>query len=73
MNAGHRPPRRKLNCCPRCGSDSGERRSDEDMSRERHCVVCTTCGARTFIYRTMSAAARAWNEGRMAQTKWTRN
>ena len=72
MNAGHKRPRRKLNCCPVCGSDSGERRSDESTAREKHCVVCTTCGARTFIYRTMSAAARAWNEGRMAKTELQR-
>lgn len=73
MNAGHKRPRRSLGLCPICGSDSGERRSDEDMARERHCIVCATCGARTFIYRTMGAATRAWNDGRTAQTKWPKS
>lgn len=51
MNAGHKRPRRSLGLCPVCGSDSGERRSDESTAQEKHCIVCTTCGARTFIYR----------------------
>ena len=72
MNAGHKRPRAALRVCPICGSDSGERRSEESTAQEKHCVVCTTCGARTFIYRSMGAASRAWNEGRMAQTKWPR-
>lgn len=66
MTRGNVRPRRKLGLCPRCNSDSGERRRAAE--KESYCVLCTTCGARTEFYPSPGAATRAWNEGRME--KW---
>lgn len=62
MTRGNVRPRRKLELCPNCNSDSGERRRVAD--KEIYCVVCSTCGARTRYYGSMGAATRAWGEGR---------
>lgn len=61
MTRGNARPRRKLNLCPACNSDSGERRCAID--KEIYCVICTTCGARTRYYGSMGVATRAWDEG----------
>ena len=46
--------------CPRCGMDSGERKTF-DGPEVKYLVICTTCGFHTAWHPTQSAASNEWN------------
>lgn len=52
--------RYKLENCPCCGMESGERRVTDDVPI-KYIVVCTTCGYHTRWRPTQSAASNEWN------------
>ena len=52
--------RYKLENCPRCCMDSGERKAF-DGPEEKYLVICTTCGFHTDWHPTQSAASNEWN------------
>ena len=52
--------RYKLENCPRCGMDSGERKTF-DGPEEKYLVICTTCGYHTRWHPTQPAASNEWN------------
>ena len=64
MNRGHRRPgeRTRLNPCPACGLDSGERMQDTKAPFD-YAILCTSCGCRTRAYQGLHAATKAWNRG----------
>ena len=48
--------RYKLENCPKCGMDSGERKMTDGVPI-KYIVVCTTCGYHTHFHPTQSAAS----------------
>lgn len=53
--------RKELVLCPRCGRDSAKRKMHTETGK--FCTICTSCGNRTRLYVTQSAASAAWNRG----------
>lgn len=59
MNTYNRQPRGKLEVCPHCGRDSGERRESVNVPL-RYYVRCGGCGY-TVSGDSQSGATRKWN------------
>lgn len=59
VNQYNRKPSGKLEVCPHCGRDSGERKIGIHVP-ERYCVRCASCGF-TLSGWSQSAATASWN------------
>lgn len=59
MNKNNRKPKGKLELCPRCGMDSGERKASINLPT-RYFVRCASCG---YIVGgdNQDAATKKWN------------
>lgn len=60
MNRNNRRERGKLELCPRCGMDSGERKASINLPT-RYFVRCATCGYIVGAENQAAATAR-WNK-----------
>lgn len=59
MNTYNRQPRGKLEVCPRCGRDSGERKISLYVLDKCY-VRCASCGF-TLSGKSQSSASANWN------------
>lgn len=59
MNKNNRKPKGKLELCPKCGRDSGERKASPGI-HTRYFVRCASCG---YIVggESQAAATKRWN------------
>ena len=60
MNCDNRHPVHKLEPCPRCNMDSGQRMQTE-TAPEKFFIVCQSCGYRLGPYKAMCTATQQWD------------
>lgn len=57
-----------LSPCPACHMDSGDRKMTDGIP-PRYLVICGSCGARTKLSASPSAATRLWQLGDVIEKK----